>query len=639
MADIRDPDIRVRVALDSDPDDPVPVWTDITDRVHYGEGGQAVTISVGRQNESAEIQPTEMSWALRNPDGLFTPGNSDSPYAGRWEQGRRVDVTETVAGAEFPLGTGFLEIPDMPIVDPRGSQPVTVSAIDRMGRLDSAPVYEGTLVEQVRSTGDLVEHFPLSDTYPYASAITTAVTARSVVGFDVTVAADPEDLIAAGGQDGPPGDDQSYARWQGITDGAAFLARARLSATIDVPVGATDVVAVSMWVRAEADPNGYPGSYAVLSILDASGGGIILGDDTVAGSLQLTWRAGVDTAVVTGHRLERDAWRLITMRVHSSTGLVELWSGADVTGSATAPVAPGAWTMSRLTIGSIYQGAMGQLQIRVGPDAMTYDMHLEQYEHGYRGLHRQTVAERIVTLAGYAGVPAAEVDVSAACSTPMQAARLAGVTPAQALRAAATTGQDLLVTDGPGLITAVPRAQRYNQAVAMEIPFAWVGYRGLRYRPDKPATEVTVTRTRAGSVRRADRDLAQRYGVTAQSHELDTAVDADPANLAAWALAAHGQPRTRCPSIRISMLRRTTAERQALLGLHVGDRIEITDLPAGSPDDVGHLIVQGIQHTIGPGARRVIQFNTSPLLGPAVGDPPACPMVGDLVSASAIIAY
>ncbi|RGC68417.1 hypothetical protein C5N14_13605 [Micromonospora sp. MW-13] len=638
-----DPDIRVRVALDSDPDDPAPAWTDITDRVHYGDGGQAVTASVGRQNESAEIQPTEMSWAVQNSDGRFTPGNSSSLYAGKWEQGRRVQIAEVIDGEEFTLATGFLEIPDMPIVDPRSAQAVTVTAVDRMGRLDSAPPFEGTLAEDVRvNGGNLVEHFPLSDSYPHASSITTASLARVVVGFDTTVVAEPADLIEAASLAGPPGDDQSYARWAPVSDGTAMLARAWLEAPVSVAVGATDTLAVSVWLHGQRDEGGYDWSGGVVSLVAATTGLLFNDSDfNLINSMRFTWRGGTDTTVLSSHRLEKDGWRLVTLRINAASGAMDLWSGADMVASGTAAPAPGATTLTRIVIGSLYVGGIAHVQVRVGPDAttMTRQMHLAQYAHGYRGLHRQTVAERLVTLAGYAGVPAAEVSVPPACSTPMQVAKLAGAVPAGALRATAATGQDLLITDGQGRITAVPRGQRYNQPVAMQIPFGWIGYRGLRYRPDKPTTDVTATRTGGGTVRRSDRARAQRYGVTGQQYELDTAIDADPANLASWALAAHGQSRTRAPSIRLSMLRRSVAERKALLRLRVGDRIQLTGLPAGSPDDVGHLIVQGIQHTIGPGRRRVIEFNTSPLLGPTAGVPPACPVVGDLVSNTAIVAY
>ncbi|MFI6266163.1 hypothetical protein [Micromonospora sp. NPDC051006] len=638
-----DPDIRARVALDSDPADPAPAWTDITDRVHYGDGGQEVKVSIGRQNETADIQPTEMSWALRNGDNLFTPNNAASPYAGKWEQGRRVQIAEVIDGEEFLLGTGFLEIPDMQIVDSRSTQPVIVSAVDWMGRLESAPPFEGTLAEHVRAHGGpLVTHFPLTDpTIPMMSSITASQLELSIgqVGaFPALPDVDPEELIRPAGQAGPPGDDQSYPQWlQSMSeDGLTFLGNpALVSRNLDLQVTSGQTIAVSFWTYLEShtlNAGISPPNSAAIWLASANRANQIL----IGGDADNTWQVGVQAGggmvfADINRPLELDAWRLVTVRITLPSGAVNLWVGNEALASAVVPSPPASVAFHEIHIGYfLWKGSIGQVQVRVGPSAstMAFADHLAQHQHGYRGLHRQTAAERIVTLAGYAGVPATEVVVPAACSTPMQVARLSGVGPADGLRRAAVTGQDLLITDGAGRITAVPRGQRYNQPVKMAIPFGWIGYRGLRYRPDRPVTDVTVNRTGGGSVRRSDRARAQRYGVTGQQYELDTAVDADLVNLASWALAAHGQSRTRAPSIRINMLRRSLAERKSLLRLKVGDRIQITGLPAGSPADVGHLIVQGIDHTIGPGRRRFIEFNTSPLLGPAPGVPPAGPIVG-----------
>lgn len=662
-----DPDIRLLAALDDDPDDPAPVWTNLSPWLHYGDGGGEVSVTIGRQDETGETRPTELSWALDNGDNRFTPRNPTSPYAGRWEQGRRVQLVEVVDGEEFPLGTGFLEIPEMAVVDPRSSQPVTVTAIDRMGRLDSAPAYAGTLAEHVRTHGGtLVEHWPLTEQAvngEYMSTITGATTRRSAQGWGrAPIAVDLDDLIRPATAAGPPGDDQSYAQWSlvGDKDGLASWADAHLEAPLFLAVSTTDTIALSAWVQlgtydlasGSEEPNAniailarqIPGpDYRRLS-LDRQGIDVPGAPDRYEVTARLAAGTGSMVSLAVADRdYGRDAWRLVTTRVTLATGLWELWVGADGVASTTATIPPGVIVFDTALLGYFYSGALGHVQVRVGPAAttMTRADHLAQYEHGYRGLHRQTVAERIVTLAGYAGVPASEVVVPAECSTPLQAARLAGQSPAAAMRAAATSGQDTLITDGLGRITAVPRSRRYNQPIAMQIPFGWIGYRSLKYRPDRPITDVTVSRAGGGQVRRTDVARARRYGVAAMSVQLESDIDADAGNLASWLLAAHGQQRTRCPSLRINMLssRLTLADRKALLKLRVGDRIEITDMPPGSPEDVPHLIIQGIKHTIGPGRRRLIDFNTSPLLGPTVGQPPACPMVGDLVSTTAVIAY
>ncbi|SCL16322.1 hypothetical protein GA0074692_0002 [Micromonospora pallida] len=58
-----DPTISVRVGLDHDPDDPALVYTDITDRVHYGDGGQAVEVTIGGRTRLRKSGPPR--WAGR----------------------------------------------------------------------------------------------------------------------------------------------------------------------------------------------------------------------------------------------------------------------------------------------------------------------------------------------------------------------------------------------------------------------------------------------------------------------------------------------------------------------------------------------------------------------------------------------
>lgn len=308
------------------------------------------------------------------------------------------------------------------------------------------------------------------------------------------------------------------------------------------------------------------------------------------------------------------------------------------TASAGAGLSSDTFTSLRLTNG-IYLGAMGHLQVRVGDsNTMTYADHVAQHVHGYRGLHRQSAAERVATIAGYAGVPAADLNLDPGASTPMQAARLAGANPGENLRKAATTEGGSLVVDPDGLFTLVPRQQRYGQAAAMSIPHGWLTL-GIKYRPDQPINDVTVTLTGGGSTRRYDQDSIDENLLRAVPFEVDSAVTADPGNLAAWTMRAYADGRVRCPALRINMRPRTSTERKQLLALRVGDRITITDRPITDPADASDLIIQGIKHTI-TADERFIDFNTSPMLGPSPGVPPVCAKVGSaVVGATTVIAY
>jgi hypothetical protein len=628
----------------ADPDAAVPVWVNLTSRVRtVGAGVRPVQIRRGRGSEREDIQPSTLAVVLENTDHALLPGNPTSPYVSWWGQARKCRFVETANGVDFVRFTGFLKPLDLPDwAEPGIEQFVTVSAVDWLGRLDRAPAFVGTLAEHIRTQGGtLVEHFPLDDPYPHASLLSLSNLTRFVVGFDTTVAAEPADLIQASSVAGPPGDDQSYLRFVPISSAGLYLARARLEGPVTVAVGATDTIAVSVWLRADHVADSTTFRNNIVTLVDSSGAGLFIDNSSSAGTLSATWRdLSGDTTIQTGRPLEREEWRLVTVRVSMATGAMDLWSGSDMAVSGTTAVVPGANTLTRLTLNSLWEGAEGQLQVRVGPPAstMTRAMHLAQYAHGYRGLHRQTVAERIATLAGYAGVPVADLDLNPGASTPMQRARLARQRPAAAMRAAADTeGGARLFTRGSGPIALLPRQVRYGQAVTLQIPYAWLE-RGLRYREDVPINDVTATQASGSPTRRTDATSVRRYGTGGESTTLDTAIDADPGNYASWTVQANATPRLRCPQLVIDLLPRTAAERAQLLGLEIGQRIEVTGGPATIPTAARHLIIEGHVDETGVEAR-TITFNTSPLLGPSAGVPPACPVVGDLVSNTAIVAY
>lgn len=632
-----------RFEVSSADPDATPVWVNLTSRVRtLGPGLRPVQVRRGAGSERDDVQPSTLALALENTDHALTPGNPSSPYAAWWGQRRRCRVVETVLGVDYTRFTGYTNPVDLPDwAEPGVEQFVTLTAVDWLGRLDAAPALTSTLQEHIRTQGgNLVEHFPLSDPYPQTSAVTLATVARRVLGFDVIVDAEPESLIQAASLPGPPGDDISYPRWVPAGGDAVntFNTWSRLEAAINVPVGATDTLAVSVWVYYQRDVGGVPYLPTPLIVQDAARQtGVTIQDPDITGSWTGYWRTpSTSDNATSGRRAEADVWRLLTMRVNAGTGVLDMWSGADGVGQSTAP-APGAFTLARMVIGSVWVGGIAQVQIRVGPDAqtMTREMHLAQYAHGYRGLERQTTAERVATIAGYAGMPAGDLTLDQAAATPMQRARLARARPRTAMQSAATTEAGRLFVTGAGKLRLRARAAAYSQPVALQIPYAWL-LRGLRLQEDRPINDVTASLVGGGSTRRSDAASIQRYGVGDGSVTLDTAVDADLGNRASWTVAAYKAPRMRCPQLVIDLLPRTDSQRASLLALEIGDRIELTGGPSTIPPDARHLIVEGFMpDEIGVETRRMT-LNTSPLLGPSTGAPPSSVMVGDLVSNSAI---
>ncbi|MFI2650209.1 hypothetical protein [Micromonospora fulviviridis] len=640
----------------ADPDAAVPVWVNLTSRVRTtGSGQRAVQIRRGAGSERDDVQPSTLTAQLENTDHALTPGNPTSPYVSWWGQRRKCRLVETVLGVDYIRFTGYtnpLDLTDW--AAPGVEQFVNLTAVDWLGRLDTAPAFTGTLQEHIRTTGGpLALHYPLSDpSLPMLSANTLSRLALSITtvgAFPPVPTADPGELLQPAGQPGPPGDDQSYPRWlQSMSeDGTTFNGNLSLvSKGLGLQVTSGQSIAVTFWAYLQShtvNPGITPPNSVALWLTSTDRAHQIL----VGGfGSQDIWQAGAQAAggpmvdALAGRSLERDAWRLVTARFTLPSGLIELWVGTDVQASAVVASPPASVSFDEVQIGYLlWKGSLAQVQVRVGPTAstMSYADHVAQHLHGYRGLHRQTAAERVTTLAGYAGVPASDLAVDAAAATPMQAARLARVRPASGMRAAATTESGRLFVTGDGKIRLRARAARYNQPTALQIPYGWL-LRGLRFREDTPINDATASQ--AGSyTRRSDPASITRYGVGSDSVTLESAIDADPGNWAAWTVATYATPRLRCPQLVIDLLPLTAAQRAQLLALEIGQRIEVTGGPSTIPPAARHLIIEGFApDEIGVETRR-ITLNTSPLLGPSAGTPPRSVMVGDLASTTAVISY
>lgn len=84
--------IRAEVAFTTQPLATVPAFLDVSAYLAVSDG-RKVSITRGRSDEFAQVQPSRMSMVLDNSDGRFTPGLATSPYSPNVKKGRRIRVT------------------------------------------------------------------------------------------------------------------------------------------------------------------------------------------------------------------------------------------------------------------------------------------------------------------------------------------------------------------------------------------------------------------------------------------------------------------------------------------------------------------------------------------------------------------
>lgn len=153
----------------------------------------------------------------------------------------------------------------------------------------------------------------------------------------------------------------------------------------------------------------------------------------------------------------------------------------------------------------------------------------------------------------------------------------------------------------------------------VDIPYSWINPPLIR-RPTRVINSAVVSQTDGVTAYSTDAASTTRYGVGSESETLDTAVDADPANLATHLTTYYSTPRPHQPVVRLSLLRRTEAECLLILSVSLARRVRITDAPATWPAGAVSFVVEGIRHVITP-ERRDVEWTTSAPIGAVAGTP------------------
>src|SRR2546423_12299295 len=115
-----------------------------------GSGAQAATLAV----------------VLDNRDHRFTFGNVSSPLSPNWKPGRRIRCYEVIGNRRFDVFSGYIQPPETDDWAESGAdQYMTLTAVDRLGRLGTARTMISTLAEHIIYNGgsSLVAYWSLLD--------------------------------------------------------------------------------------------------------------------------------------------------------------------------------------------------------------------------------------------------------------------------------------------------------------------------------------------------------------------------------------------------------------------------------------------------------------------------------------------
>jgi hypothetical protein len=451
-------------ASSADPDSATPVWVDLTPYVN--DVVSTPTLTTGRQNDLDQAEPSELQALLNNADDRFTFGNPLSPYAAWWGPGRKCRYRETIGGVTVPLFVGYLQTPTEGLVTAGIDQRVGISALDRLGRLGSAPTFVSTIGAGIGGPA-LKAHYPLGERdgrrfLDVTGNLPPLVLTEQIFINSGTYVAYPDQLRLGLG-DAPPGDDLDPLLFEphhtlGVIDGYTWL-----KGVLPTPivVGTTDWLTITAWLRPHAVNDG---NFHIAVELTTSAGDDFSIQISTAGFWQGFMYVNGTSLLITGPYAGADVSTLVSFRVNLSTAVAELRVGSVLTSDTWGGVPSGALSIANLRVGEYWDGAMSHIQVYAGSSS-SFDSsaHAAQYAAGIFGLERQTTGDRIRTILQYAGVPAAEyastVDKG---QSVMQAALLAGQTPLDAMRDAERTEQGLLYVDGSGNLVFKDRRTLYN---------------------------------------------------------------------------------------------------------------------------------------------------------------------------------
>jgi len=456
----------------AEPDAEVPVWVDLSSRIL--DDLQAVRLQIGRQNDLDQSEPARLELLLNNADDALTYANTLSPYAAWWGPGRKCRLRDTVSGALLTLFTGYIEVSTEAVITTGIEARVTISAVDRLGRLGDAPKFISTLAAHIAYVGgtELAYFWPLGGdgALNFPPAVGSDPPLRGQLDHGISLAT----YLSPGGGDPIPGDDLNPALFTVTYAGGAPDGRASLRADFPSPIvlKTGDTVSVAVWARPSAVDDNNP----LATVILLQGGPeltpvdeIVIGADVPASGKQWissfalnssAWGSNVNVSTV-GY----DTWHLVTAQLTlGQPG--QVWvNGTQGTGTSVG-VIPSTVTFSRLTLAVDYPGSLAYAQVYVARSTaipFAFARHREQWQMGLLGLDRQSTGDRVRTIAQYAGLPNVEVanTIDAGASL-MRRAELAGKDPLTAMREAETTEQGLLSTDADGRLVFRDRRTLYN---------------------------------------------------------------------------------------------------------------------------------------------------------------------------------
>jgi len=568
------------------------VWTDVTQYVRIVDG---IDITHGRQDEQGQADANSCRLVLNNSDGRFTPGLATSPYYPNVRIGRPLRITSTPTdGSASTRFVGYID--EWPVEWPAVVDTFATSAISatsRIARLGTSAPLGNHIYEEIKRDSPLV-HYMLDTRADSVSGGTSLVQAGSgtAVAFEGT---GPTDGIQA----------------------AQFAAGKYLTAPINLGTPTALWVSVFYQLPAAADP-----TFVALTSGDSLSMQLYLVDSQSSLYVSVSNAQGINNTpagTFDDNTLRHAAAVMDGTNVdlyHDGTADLQVDAHPLPTGAQVLKIGSSEWSP---TFDATMTGVIAHVAIGTAPiTGARLQAHNTAGKTGFSG---ETAEDRLKRYAAFAGIPTAELSISAAADTPIAHIDTTGQTALSLMRRVAETDGGVLYDARDGTLTYVARSARYNAATVITLD-ASAGQVAASYAPklDRSALINEVVATIADgsdpqeTVTARDQSSYDDYGPHRGDIELAT-TSADEAHAAAWwRVNTYAEPRARAPQLDVELARMSTALQGTMLGLDVSSKVTVSNLPSQSDASSKSFFIEGFSERIGPETHE-LTFNISPTTG------------------------
>lgn len=263
------------------------------------------------------------------------------------------------------------------------------------------------------------------------------------------------------------------------------------------------------------------------------------------------------------------------------------------------------------TVGGPWHGTISN--VAVFRSALSAGNVAALYAAGLNGTNGMLADAAMTLVAGYAQVPAEEINCAPPAQTRVGHIQIAGRAATDVMREIAAVEGGALFVDTNGIIQFQTRPQRWAVGAAdYTIPNGdIVDTLSLTYNDKYIVNDSNVGRVNGSRARAVNTASVQRYGTYSESVEYPFFTDAEAASRARFRVASYKDAAPRMGELSLRVL--TSLDAESLMQLDLSSLIAIDGLSADAPAGFAKQWIEGITETQSINDY-VLTFATSPIL-------------------------